>query len=335
MRRHVVQVRVMGKPLVGTYHEPSLSMLEPTRTAEIPGVLFVNFGQTPRAGWGDLTAQVATRLASAGYPVFRFDLPGLGDSPGDLPETIEAYWRYVQEGGEGEITAALSHELRRRYNLSGVILGGLCGGAITAIFAAAEHQAAPPGLILLEPVFSLTPVDEPAAGSGGAATASPRGLGSVKAMVGQTLRNGREQITTSARKAGKVILPAPIFTMAKAVRSCVRSARLPADANVRLITAYRKLAASPVPMLVLTVTTSRGNPFDHDILRHAKHRAVTWIEIPETNHMFVIGGGRKAVGNHMENWLRSRFPGVGRPHHPQATAPAVSVAEEAPKLARA
>ena len=43
---------------------------------------------------------MADRLCARGYPVYRFDMPGLGDTDGDLPEYHETYWRYVEAGGQ-------------------------------------------------------------------------------------------------------------------------------------------------------------------------------------------------------------------------------------------
>src|SRR3569833_917642 len=47
------------------------------------GLLFVSGGNETRAGAISGQAQHAARIAGAGYPVFRFDRRGVGDSEGE------------------------------------------------------------------------------------------------------------------------------------------------------------------------------------------------------------------------------------------------------------
>ena len=49
------------------------------------GVVIVVGGAQYRAGSHRQFVQLARFLAKAGFPVLRFDLPGMGDSPGELP----------------------------------------------------------------------------------------------------------------------------------------------------------------------------------------------------------------------------------------------------------
>ena len=71
--RRLIAFRCNGATLVGTLDEA------PGRT----GLLIVSGGNELRMGAHRGMARLAQRLAAAGYPVFRFDRRGIGDSEGD------------------------------------------------------------------------------------------------------------------------------------------------------------------------------------------------------------------------------------------------------------
>ncbi|HEX7712106.1 MAG TPA: hydrolase 1, exosortase A system-associated [Sphingomonadaceae bacterium] len=71
-RRHIA-FRCEGTELVGTLDE----------AAGTAGLLIVSGGNETRAGAFSGQAQLAARIAAAGYPVFRFDRRGVGDSAGE------------------------------------------------------------------------------------------------------------------------------------------------------------------------------------------------------------------------------------------------------------
>ena len=60
-----------------------LSLPAPGTPTLRTAVLIVVGGAQYRAGSHRQFVLLARRLAAAGYPVLRFDLPGMGDSPGD------------------------------------------------------------------------------------------------------------------------------------------------------------------------------------------------------------------------------------------------------------
>jgi len=77
-RRHVT-FTCEGAMLVGTIDEPVAGSLD---EAIDTGLLLVSGGNEIRSGaWGG-QAQLASRLAAEGFPVFRFDRRGIGDSEG-------------------------------------------------------------------------------------------------------------------------------------------------------------------------------------------------------------------------------------------------------------
>jgi exosortase A-associated hydrolase 1 len=71
--RRLISFRCRGATLVGTLDEA------PGRT----GLLIVSGGNEPRMGAHRGQARLAQRLAADGYPVFRFDRRGIGDSEGE------------------------------------------------------------------------------------------------------------------------------------------------------------------------------------------------------------------------------------------------------------
>jgi pimeloyl-ACP methyl ester carboxylesterase len=116
---------------------------EPEGAGRPVGVVLVSAGLSPKCGPFRIYAQLARRLSHHGFLTLRFDLGGIGDSgPGDTRDPLEKRTR-------GEIGAALEF-IRARYELSGIVLGGLCSGAEDA-FRAAESDPRVTGVVLMDP----------------------------------------------------------------------------------------------------------------------------------------------------------------------------------------
>lgn len=125
-----------GRRLAGVLTAPS------ARTPRL-GLVLVNAGLLPKFGPFRLYAQLARRLAQSPIVTLRFDLGGVGDS------AQEHEGRRLQERTALEIRAALDL-LSERYELDGIVLGGLCSGAEDA-FRAAESDPRITGVLLIDP----------------------------------------------------------------------------------------------------------------------------------------------------------------------------------------
>jgi dienelactone hydrolase len=109
------------------------------------GMILFNQGPLERAGAHRLSIQIARRWAKQGLPVFRVDARGVGDSEGDwsVPPDgapIRMLYKQVEEGAWTADAHAAIDCLVRETGVRHVVLGGLCGGAITALHAA-THPA--------------------------------------------------------------------------------------------------------------------------------------------------------------------------------------------------
>ena len=131
------------RDLAGTVHAP-----EDGGPGKI-GFLLLNAGPAPRSGNSDLSVRLGDLLASLGAYAFRFDLPGLGDSEGELPERTSVFWREVQRGRNDLPALELGRALKTAFRLNGLVAGGLCAGAITSIRAADLDPSVFSGLLLL------------------------------------------------------------------------------------------------------------------------------------------------------------------------------------------
>lgn len=88
-----------------------------------------------------LNVKLARRLAAIGYTVLRVDPLGLGESDGVLgPAPTRTLWRTVEEGGFVDDVLLVCRALLRQFDGAHLVVGGLCGGAITAQLAAAEPR---------------------------------------------------------------------------------------------------------------------------------------------------------------------------------------------------
>lgn len=113
------------KSLVGIWTEPTDFAAGGAR----PVALCLNAGLLHRVGPSRLYVQLARRLAALGYPAFRFDFSGIGDS--DAPGDERAYEERVVR----EVQAAMDF-LAARFGAARFVPLGLCSGADAA------HRAA-------------------------------------------------------------------------------------------------------------------------------------------------------------------------------------------------
>lgn len=126
-----------GERLVGVLAQPAGGSV-----AGI-GVLVVVGGPQYRVGSHRQFLLLSRKIAASGYPVFRFDYRGMGDSSGEK--------RHFEEVS-GDIGAAVDAFLTACPAVNRVVLWGLCDAAAASlIYIDATKDARVAGLILLNP----------------------------------------------------------------------------------------------------------------------------------------------------------------------------------------
>lgn len=129
----VVIPNTAGQRLYGMLHRP------PSNRAPGLAVVLLSPGIKGRVAPHRLYMKLARRLTDAGFAVLRFDFYGLGDAEGELGETLVAdVYGAVSVGRYVEDTVAAMDWLQHEHQLSKFVLGGLCGGAITGLYAGAR-----------------------------------------------------------------------------------------------------------------------------------------------------------------------------------------------------
>jgi pimeloyl-ACP methyl ester carboxylesterase len=108
-----------------------------------------------RVGPGRLYVPLTERLNALGYTVLRFDFFGLGDSEGELEEEkLADVYNNIEVGRYVSDTQVALRWLAETHSFNRFIVGGLCGGAITALLAA-ERDARVEGLLSLGMTVTL------------------------------------------------------------------------------------------------------------------------------------------------------------------------------------
>lgn len=143
-RRHL-HFDCEGARLAGTLDTPPRDT-----TAPASGLLIVSGGTEPRCGaWGG-QAQLAADIAAAGYPVFRFDRRGIGDS--------EGYDFGFRDSGT-DIAAALTAFREAAPHLSRIVGYGNCDAASALMLSTGAGLDA---LVLANP-WTIEDTDAPPA----------------------------------------------------------------------------------------------------------------------------------------------------------------------------
>jgi pimeloyl-ACP methyl ester carboxylesterase len=305
--RELIHVDVKGHRLWGTYH-PAASV-RPERV----GFLFLNPGHVPRSGHGGLSARAADRLAAQGFPCFRVDLPGLGDSDGPLPETTGALYRFVCDGGFVEVAAALHAELLKRHGLKGLVVGGLCGAATTSLYLADRMPGGVEGLFMFEPEFYLS--EQAAASADGEAPreeqASWRSRLPLRRVTSKVFSYwGWMRMLTRENTYARLFryVPLPRQWLLDLLMDW---GTLPAVANVPLVRAWQRVVERGVPVLVITAEGKLRDVFFERIHRAAfsdlKVATLERLRLRGTNHIFTTGGAIDACIGHLSRWAGERF----------------------------
>jgi dienelactone hydrolase len=141
-------VNAQGMTLYGTLHTPARPV--PGR----PAVVLLSPGVKMRVGPGRLYVPLTEMLVEHGCTVLRFDFFGLGDSEGELAEQLLAdVYNHIEVGRYVDDTRSAFAWLRSRGHKRFVV-GGLCGGAITALLAA-QREPDVDGLLSLGMTVTL------------------------------------------------------------------------------------------------------------------------------------------------------------------------------------
>ena len=132
-QEHAVSFACAGDRLLGILSEPA----EPYTV----GVLVIVGGPQYRVGSHRQFVLLARYLAERGYPVFRFDYRGMGDSAGAVRTFDEIY---------DDIASAIGAFTARLPAVRSLVLWGLCDAASAVMMNAPKH-AMVKGLVLLNP----------------------------------------------------------------------------------------------------------------------------------------------------------------------------------------
>lgn len=300
--RELIQLDVKGHRLWGTYH-PAAGTRSPV------GVLFLNAGHVPRSGHGGLSVRAADQLAARGFPCFRVDLPGLGDSDGELPETTSELYQFVCHGGFVEVAQAAREELVKRYGLEGLVVGGLCGAATTSLYLADREPEGIRGVFLFEPEFYLS--EQEAAVAGGEAAPpkeeAPAGLRGKLKRVGSKAFSywGWMRMLTRENEYARLFRYVP-FPRQLLLDLLMDWNTLPAVANVPLVKAWQRLVERGLPVLVMTAEGKLRDVFFDRIHRAAcaglTNPNLVRVRLRGTNHIFTTGGAIEACIHQLCHW---------------------------------
>lgn len=122
-----------GHRLFGMLHRPAVNRARGT------AVLLLSPGIKGRIAPHRLYIKLARQLCDAGFMVLRFDFYGLGDAEGELEEKrVADVYAAVAMGRYTDDTRAAMDWMQREHHIDRFVLSGLCGGAITGLFAGAR-----------------------------------------------------------------------------------------------------------------------------------------------------------------------------------------------------
>jgi pimeloyl-ACP methyl ester carboxylesterase len=288
--RELISLATGDLCLRATYHRPA----DERATGRV-GVLFVNSGGEPRSGPGNTAVCWAQAFAKRGYPSFRLDLPGLGDSSGEAPCKWNDFFDLVSDGHYTSCISSVSQTLAERYALSGIVVIGHCAGSVSAIFAASTCEQIK-GVVALAPYFFRRELQRPAL---------------------------RQEISVLATRNKWIFHLGKSYRLLKRLLGMAAWKKLPSNANLALLDCWKRLSSGGMPILSLNTRAGSSRVGDFDYFRWIKKASrrgsrlnVKFIQ--GAHHSFADDIGREAVCQFSLEWLTTFFPLDQQDGHPKA-----------------
>jgi pimeloyl-ACP methyl ester carboxylesterase len=272
----------------GTYHKTygdcHRTQPKPIERGRI-GVLFLNSPSPTRAAQGDSAVYWANSFAECGYPSFRLDLPGFGDSEGEPPtELLDS----INHGGYAAIASVKIRELVTRFNLAGVVIVDQCASSISALYAAASCPECK-GLVLVDPCFDLPQV------------------------IGSTIgRHPRDLVSQGCRR-----ISSKSCDLQKQTRLFLCGVDSPGNADPPLLRRWAELLSAELPILIFKALSRKPKPGEFDYLDSivglaGRDSQVVIKVLDGADRSFASRLGRVTVRQRAEQWLNACFPLVKR-----------------------
>ncbi len=269
--------------VIGTYHKTyDEKSVATSRDEKRLGVLFLNSLTPTRSATGDSAVYWADALAESGYPSLRIDLAGLGDSTGNPPADLLGF---INTGGYASLVSTKIPQLMERFCLSGVVIVGLCAGAVSALYTAAACKDCK-GVILMDPYFHLP-------------------LTNKTGLWAKAIRR------LSRTSTG--IWVSNTYDRVRAFRAQLPGTPPPSNANFPLLNCWKSVASEGTPILILKAQHTKMKIGDFDYLSYifelaTQQNKVVVEVIDDTGHSFANRVGRLAVRQTIEGWLNTYFP---------------------------
>jgi alpha-beta hydrolase superfamily lysophospholipase len=123
-----------------------------------PAILFLNSGRDPHTGPNRMWVELSRAWAALGFPCYRFDMSGLGDSPvrsGQVPNLVRAPEAFDDVVDVAAVAATEAFGASSAGDVVPVVLAGLCAGAYQALESAIELH--PRGVLSINPLLRFQP----------------------------------------------------------------------------------------------------------------------------------------------------------------------------------
>jgi pimeloyl-ACP methyl ester carboxylesterase len=317
--RKSIEIVVQGLRLRGVVHAPLAGSRGAAELNEV-GVVILHPGFLPRSGQGDFAVALAEAIAEEGVPAVRIDMPGLGDSEGDLPEDSFAFIDITQEGGFAEVAWECVERIQEQLHWRKVIIGGHCGGAITGFFALADRKRnGVAGMFALETMFhmvrSAAPVQTAEAPMGGSSWRLRREVFRQEmraALLNSKFGGSLQKLAQRSREMLKGKRPVPAANPGAAKgggNGRPIPKQLPVESNFKLLKSVEQVIKSDLPLLFVTADDPT-KPAECDYVEYLLSRCAGQARHERlfgTDHGFLSGGGKDRVIACVTKWIGAEF----------------------------
>jgi alpha/beta superfamily hydrolase len=329
-RKHAVTFENRaGRRLVGILHEP-------LQHAKPLAIILLSPGVKTRVAPHRMYNKMADRFVADGFWVLRFDFEGLGDADGDIGLDLMAdLYGSIQLGRYVDDTCAAMDWLVGAHGIRRFVLGGLCGGAITGVLAAASRPDVEGILALGLPVMvDGSNVDKVRQMTHG----QLQSLRSKYASKLLSLDAWKRLLTmkSDVRLVRRALLsalpgrnPAKRATVAPAARAAQQPLQ-PDNANPLFPAAFARTLERGCPVLLMFSESDRlywefREKFAerHPSMLQQYAELIDLQTIPQANHVLTFSDWQQDMLDRASQWL-TQIPSGGRQRRTVVPAPSAS-----------